>query len=107
MKTAVVFIGLLLFTVLPAMPGDVPVTAAENFDNGGLDDLVMRPDADGNHIEVHHGGILLAYGHISGEATHYNWPTGGKLITLSSNGDIHIKNVMPDSVMMRLNKQWK
>jgi len=59
-----------------------------------------------NYWGIHHGGILLAYGHISGEATNYNWPTGGKLITLSlKNGDINVKNVMPDSVMRRLGKK--
>lgn len=58
-----------------------------------------------NYWGIHHGGILLAYGHISGEATNYNWPTGGKLITLSSSGDIKAKNVMSDSVMKRLERK--
>lgn len=41
-------------------------------------------------------GIILAYGYISGEATRYAWPTGGKLIELPLNGEaISIKNVTP------------
>jgi len=41
-------------------------------------------------------GIVLSYGYISGEATSYAWPTGGKLIQLSLPGDpINIRNVTP------------
>ena len=57
-----------------------------------------------NFWGVHHGGILLGYGYISGEATKYAWPTGGKLITLPlGDGKIGVSNVVPDSVMRRLN----
>jgi 3',5'-cyclic AMP phosphodiesterase CpdA len=46
---------------------------------------------------TYHGGIILAYGYISGEATKWAWPTGGKLVTLPvSSGDIEIKNVVPE-----------
>jgi hypothetical protein len=42
------------------------------------------------------GGILLAYGYISGESTNEAWPTGGKLITLPiDDGEIKMKNVVP------------
>ena len=42
------------------------------------------------------GGIILAYGYISGESTNEAWPTGGKLISLpTSKGEIGIKNVVP------------
>ncbi len=41
-------------------------------------------------------GIVLSYGYISGEATHYAWPTGGKLIRLPmKGGSIAIENVTP------------
>ena len=47
---------------------------------------------------MYHGGIILAYGHISGEATNWAWPTGGKLITLSARGGtVGIENVTPES----------
>jgi hypothetical protein len=39
-------------------------------------------------------GIVLAYGSISGEATKYAWPTGGKLIRLPSKAEpIRIENM--------------
>jgi hypothetical protein len=42
------------------------------------------------------GGITLAYGYISGEATNYAWPPGGKLITLPTDGsEIRMENVVP------------
>jgi 3',5'-cyclic AMP phosphodiesterase CpdA len=45
---------------------------------------------------TYHGGITLAYGYISGEATKWAWPTGGKLITLPlDSSDIRIENVVP------------
>ncbi len=50
-----------------------------------------------NYWGTYHGGITLAYGHISGEATNWAWPTGGKLVTLSAGSEnIEIKNVIPD-----------
>ena len=43
-------------------------------------------------------GIILAYGYISGEATKYAWPTGGKLIRLPLTANqIIIENVTPQS----------
>ncbi len=61
-----------------------------------------------NYWRIHQGGIFLAYGYISGEATNYNWPTGGKLIAVPlKNRDINVKNVMPDSEMRRLDKKWQ
>jgi len=50
-----------------------------------------------NYWGIYHGGIILAYGYISGEATNYAWPTGGKLITLPLDGEkIAIENVVPN-----------
>jgi 3',5'-cyclic AMP phosphodiesterase CpdA len=41
-------------------------------------------------------GIILSYGYISGEATKYAWPTGGKLIRLPLKAQpINIQNVTP------------
>ncbi len=49
-----------------------------------------------NYWGKYKGGIILAYGYISGEATKEAWPTGGKLITLPiEKGEIGIKNVIP------------
>ncbi len=50
-----------------------------------------------NYWGKYHGGIILAYGYISGEATNWAWPTGGKLISLPLNGgEIGIENVVPE-----------
>lgn len=50
-----------------------------------------------NYWGTYHGGITLAYGHISGEATNWAWATGGKLITLPiGDGTVGIRNVVPD-----------
>jgi len=49
-----------------------------------------------NYWGKYDGGILLAYGYISGESTNEAWPTGGKLITIPiKDGEISIKNVVP------------
>ena len=48
----------LIFTLLAPMAG----MAGERIENGAFADFVVRPDADGNHIEVHHGGILFVDG---------------------------------------------
>lgn len=41
-------------------------------------------------------GIILSYGYISGEATQYAWPTGGKLIRLPLKAEpINIQNLTP------------
>ena len=56
-----------------------------------------------NHFwGTYHGGIILAYGYISGEATKWAWPTGGKLISLPlHSGSIKIENVVPDFASAR------
>lgn len=49
-----------------------------------------------NYWGKYTGGIILAYGYISGESTNEAWPTGGKLIKLPiGKGDIGIQNVVP------------
>ena len=49
-----------------------------------------------NYWGIYNGGIILAYGHISGESTKYAWPTGGKLVRLPANGvQIQMRNVAP------------
>ena len=49
-----------------------------------------------NYWGTYKGGIILAYGYISGEATNWAWPTGGKLVQLSyKNQNIKIENVVP------------
>ena len=49
-----------------------------------------------NYWGKYKGGIILAYGYISGESTNEAWPTGGKLITIPlTEGEIIIKNVIP------------
>ncbi len=50
-----------------------------------------------NYWGTYKGGIILAYGYISGEMTNHAWPVGGKLVKLPlDKGDIEIKNVIPD-----------
>ena len=50
-----------------------------------------------NYWGKYKGGIILAYGYISGESTKEAWPTGGKLITIPlKEGEISIKNVVPE-----------
>ncbi len=49
-----------------------------------------------NYWGKYTGGIILAYGYISGESTNEAWPTGGKLVKLPTvRGEIGIKNVVP------------
>ena len=49
-----------------------------------------------NYWGKYTGGIILAYGYISGESTNEAWPTGGKLISLPiEKGEIGMKNVVP------------
>jgi len=49
-----------------------------------------------NYWGKYTGGIILAYGYISGESTNEAWPTGGKLISLpTGKGEIGIRNVVP------------
>lgn len=64
---------------------------------GNIEATFCGHDHYNNYWGTFHGGIILAYGHISGEATKWAWPTGGKLITLPLNGErIKIENVVPD-----------
>lgn len=53
-------------------------------------------DHDNNYWGTYHGGILLVYGHVTGEACyHRHWPPGGKLIVLPVNGgEPHITDLI-------------
>jgi 3',5'-cyclic AMP phosphodiesterase CpdA len=53
-------------------------------------------DHDNNYWGKYHGGILLVYGHVSGEACyHRHWEPGAKLIKLPVNGrEIGIRELM-------------
>lgn len=63
---------------------------------GNIEATFCGHDHYNNYWGVYKGGIILAYGYISGEATNYAWPPGGKLITLPpGKGEIQIENVVP------------
>ena len=63
---------------------------------GNIEATFCGHDHYNNYWGEYTGGIILAYGYISGEATNEAWPTGGKLIILPvDNGEIQIKNVIP------------
>lgn len=64
-------------------------------DVGNIRATFCGHDHYNNYWGTYHGGIILAYGHISGEATRWAWPTGGKLIALKESGEIEICNVAP------------
>jgi predicted MPP superfamily phosphohydrolase len=53
-------------------------------------------DHDNNYWGKYHGGILLAYGHVTGEnGYHRHWPPGGKSIKLPvSSGEIGIQDMV-------------
>jgi len=53
-------------------------------------------DHDNNYWGKYHGGILLVYGHVSGDSGyHRHWPPGAKLISLPvDGGDIYIQDVI-------------
>ena len=56
-------------------------------------------DHDNNYWGKYHGGILLVYGHVTGDTGyHRHWAPGAKLITLPvKGGDIFIQDmVLPD-----------
>jgi len=59
MKTMMNKLSLLLifFLLTP-----LAATAADTFKNGDFADCVVCPDANGNHVEVHHGGIIFVDG---------------------------------------------
>lgn len=66
-------------------------------DVGNIEATFCGHDHYNNYWGTYKGGIILAYGYISGEATNYAWPPGGKLITLPGDGgEIKIENVVPD-----------
>ncbi len=66
-------------------------------DVGNIEATFCGHDHYNNYWGKYKGGITLAYGYISGEATNYAWPPGGKLITLPGDGsEIKIENVVPD-----------
>ena len=63
---------------------------------GNIEATFCGHDHYNNYWGKYHGGIILAYGYISGEATNWAWPTGGKLIKLPlDGGEIGIENVVP------------
>jgi 3',5'-cyclic AMP phosphodiesterase CpdA len=64
---------------------------------GEIEATFCGHDHYNNFWGKYHGGIILAYGYISGEATNWAWPTGGKLISLPlDSGEIEIENVVPE-----------
>lgn len=66
-------------------------------DVGNIEATFCGHDHYNNYWGKYKGGITLAYGYISGEATNYAWPPGGKLIALPLDGsEISMKNVVPD-----------
>ena len=65
-------------------------------DVGNIEATFCGHDHYNNYWGTYKGGITLAYGYISGEATNYAWPPGGKLITLPTDGsEIKMENVVP------------
>lgn len=63
---------------------------------GNIEAVFCGHDHYNNYWAKYKGGITLAYGYISGEATKYAWPIGGKLITLPTDGsEIKMENVVP------------
>ena len=66
-------------------------------DVGNIKATFCGHDHYNNFWGAYKGGIILAYGYISGEMTNHAWPVGGKLVKLPlDNGKIEIKNVIPD-----------
>jgi predicted MPP superfamily phosphohydrolase len=64
---------------------------------GEIEATFCGHDHYNNYWGKYPGGIILAYGYISGEATKWAWPTGGKLITLPfDDSEIRILNVVPE-----------
>lgn len=65
-------------------------------DVGNIEATFCGHDHYNNYWGTYKGGITLAYGYISGEATNYAWPPGGKLITLpTDDSKIKMENVVP------------
>lgn len=64
---------------------------------GNMEAVFCGHDHYNNYWGTYKGGIILAYGFISGVATKYAWPPGGKLISLPvDGGEITMENVTPD-----------
>ncbi len=61
---------------------------------GNIEATFCGHDHYNNFWGTYNGGIILAYGFISGESTNYAWPPGGKLIELpDGDKEISIRNV--------------
>lgn len=64
---------------------------------GNIEATFCGHDHYNNYWGTYKGGIILAYGFISGEATNYAWAPGGKLIELpEGEEEIGIKNVQSE-----------
>ncbi len=65
-------------------------------DQGNITAVFCGHDHDNNYWGKYHGGIILAYGHVTGDAGyHRHWPPGGKLITLPlKKGEIVIRDLV-------------
>ena len=64
---------------------------------GNIEATFCGHDHYNNYWGTYKGGITLAYGYISGEATNYAWPPGGKMIYLPTDGGkIRMENVIPE-----------
>jgi 3',5'-cyclic AMP phosphodiesterase CpdA len=63
---------------------------------GNIKACICGHDHDNNYWGKYHGGILLVYGHVTGEACyHRHWPAGGKLIKLPvKGGELGIKDMV-------------
>ena len=55
-----VYLVFTLLTLVALTP--VAGMATEKIENGDFADCVARPDVDGNHVEVHHGGVIFVDG---------------------------------------------
>ncbi len=65
-------------------------------DQGNVQACFCGHDHDNNYWGKYHGGILLVYGHVTGDAGyHRHWPPGGKLISLPlKKGEIGVKDIV-------------
>ncbi len=65
-------------------------------EQGNIKACFVGHDHDNNYWGKYHGGILLAYGHVTGETGyHRHWPPGGKIIQLPiKGGEIGIQDLI-------------
>jgi 3',5'-cyclic AMP phosphodiesterase CpdA len=65
-------------------------------DQGNIIAVFCGHDHDNNYWGKYKGGILLAYGHVTGDSGyHRHWPPGAKLISLPlKKGEIGIKDIV-------------